>query len=386
MKIALICPSDFTVYLCCKWIIKYLNNKGHKIYILAPKSSGKYFYSEILKLNVQFIEVKMNRHINIIDDLNYILSLIIILKKNRINSIFCTCTKPNLYAPLAAKIAQIKNINISIWGRGTIFIDKKSFMLKVLKYLMLKLYKFSFDVSNKIWFTNKNDLNYFDSKKIINLDKVILTKNYIDSEEYKQNKINYDKKRKLRKELNLTTKDIVIILVGRMIFSKGIKEFFDASIIVNKTYPNSKFLLIGAEEKNNPDSISKEYLKKINQYKHIKWLGFRMDIKELYSISKIAVLPSYYPEGGYPRAITEPMSMGMPVIAANTKDCSGAIENNINGLLVEPKNPIDLSNKIISLISDPKKMKYLGKEARKSVLNKFDEKKVIKELINNLYS
>ena len=124
MKIALICPSDFTVYLCCKWIIKYLNNKGHKIYILAPKSSDKYFYREILKLNVQFVEVKMNRHINIIDDLNYILSLIFIFRKNKINSIFCACTKPNLYAPLAAKIAKIKNINISIWGRGTVFLEK----------------------------------------------------------------------------------------------------------------------------------------------------------------------------------------------------------------------------------------------------------------------
>ena len=67
-------------------------------------------------------------------------------------------------------------------------------------------------------------------------------------------------KRSLRRELNLTTKDIVIILVGRMIFSKGIKEFFEASKIVNKLYPNSKFLLIGAEEKNNPDSVPKDYL------------------------------------------------------------------------------------------------------------------------------
>ena len=58
---------------------------------------------------------------------------------------------------------------------------------------MLKLYRLSFHLSTKIWFTNKNDLSYFESKKIINSDKVILTKNYIDSEEYKQNNINYDK-------------------------------------------------------------------------------------------------------------------------------------------------------------------------------------------------
>ena len=60
----------------------------------------------------------------------------------------------------------------------------------------------------------------------------------------------------------------------------------------------------------------------------------------LYQISDLSVLPSYYKEGGYPRALIEAMALGKPVIAANTLDCKGPVENNFNGYLVKPYNSI----------------------------------------------
>ena len=185
MRIALICPRDFTAYLCCKWIIKILQKKGNKIYILTTMSDDNFYYNELIKLNIKFINLKMNRHINIIEDLRYFFSLIYILKSNNIDSIFSFCTKPNIYSPLAAKIANIRNINISIWGRGTVFLNSKSFKFKFLKIILLLLYKLSFILSNKIWFTNKHDLDYFKSKNMLDAKKkVVLTPNYIDTEEY----------------------------------------------------------------------------------------------------------------------------------------------------------------------------------------------------------
>ena len=386
MRIALICPRDFTAYLCCKWIIKILQKKGNEIYILSTMSNDNFYYKELIKLNIKFINLKMNRHINIIEDLRYFFSLIYILKSNNIDSVFSFCTKPNIYSPLAAKIANIRNINISIWGRGTVFLNSKSFKFKFLKIILLLLYKLSFILANKIWFTNKHDLDYFISKNILDKNKkVILTPNYIDTVEYDPKLIEQTTKSNLLNELEIKYGDIVIILVGRMIFSKGINEFYEASFIVKNLYPKIKFVLVGAEEENNPDSVPKKYLNNLQKQSHFKYLGFRKDIKELYSISNIATLPSYYPEGGYPRAITEPMSMGVAVIAANTKNCSGSIDENINGLLVEPRNSKDLANKIITLIENPELRKKMGIKARESVIRNFDEKFIIKKVIDSLY-
>ena len=381
MKLAIICPQDFTVVLCCKWIIKILNEKGYEIYVISPKSKDDYFYNKISKLNVKFIQIKMNRHLNIIDDIKYIFQLYSILKKEKIKLTISMCTKPNIYSPIAARIANVKKIFISIWGRGTIFLETKSLKIILIRFVLLKLYRLSFKIADSIWFTNENDLKYFRDKKMLKTDKLILTPNYIDSDEFKQFNLDSDLKKNLFKEFKFNKKDFIIIMVARMIYSKGIKEFVESSIKVNKLYPEVKFLLVGAEETNNPDSVPSHYFKKLKKYRHIKWLGFRNDIKDLYSISKIAVLPSYYPEGGYPRTLTEPMSMGKGVIAANTKDCRGPVTDEFNGLLVEPKNSDDLSNKIIKLISDPDKLKIIGNNARKTIVEKYDERKIIKKLL-----
>jgi len=382
MRFAIISPSDFTVVLCCKWIIKLLNKKGHCLYIISPKSKDEYFYNLISKLNVNFIEIKMNRHLNIFDDISYLFELYKILKREKIDISISVCTKPNLYSPIAAKLANVKKIIISVWGRGTVFLDDNSIKLILMRFIILLLYKISFIFSNKVWFTNKHDLNYFKSKNMLSKDKIIITPNYIDSDEFKPFEMNIKDKISYIEKLKFNENDFIVILVGRMIFSKGIKEFIEASLLVNKIYTHVKFILVGPEEINNPDAIPTNYLLKLREYSHIKWLGFRKDIKELYSISKIAVLPSYYPEGGYPRTITEPMSMGKAVIAANTENCKGPINDNHNGLLVEPRDSNALSKKIISLISNPKKLDYLGKNARKTITENFDEKKIIKKLID----
>jgi len=385
MKIGLICPADFTVLLCCKWIIKNLQNKGYEVIVISPLSQDNFFIKEILKFNVVHVNIKMNRHVNVLDDFKYIIDLYKIFKKHNINSLFSVCTKPNIYSPLAGKLAGIKKIYTSIWGRGTAFLESQKFKDIILKLIILFLYKISFQISNLVWFTNPNDLNYFLSKKLIKKEKTILTYNYIDSEIYKPQKITNNQLNNLRREFQLKENDFIIILVGRMIWSKGIKEFVEAGRILYKKYPNLKLLLVGAEEKNNPDAIPNDYLKKISKLEYLKWAKFRKDVPLLYCLSKIAVLPSYYKEGGYPRAVTEPMSIGIPVIAADTPDCRGPIENMKNGILISPKRPDELAEKIKLLIEDKKLYDKLSLSGRTTIIEKFDEKKIIKKLIDEIF-
>ena len=385
MKVALICPADFTVVLCCRWIIKHLRDKGIEVLVLSPLGKDDFYLNKIRDFDVKHIEVKMNRHINFVDDIKYLYELFLVFRKYKIDSTFSVCTKPNIYSPLASKLAGINNIYISVWGRGTGFLETKTWKSLLVKLILIYLYKLSFSLSKLVWFTNPNDMHYFLNKNIIKRNKSFLTYNYIDSDIYNPNNISLQSKKNLSEEFNIMKNSIIVILVGRMIWSKGINEFVEAGKLLFKKYPNIKLLLVGAEEKNNPDSVPTKYLKNLSLLPFIKWTNFRKDIPHLYAISDIAVLPSYYKEGGYPRAVTEPMSMGIPVIAANTPDCRGPIVNNENGLLVEPKDSQDLANKIKNLIDNKDLYKKISKNARKDILHKFDEKKVVKYLIDKLY-
>ena len=385
MKVALICPADFTVVLCCKWLIKHLQKKRIEVIVLSPVGKDDFYLKTIRELNVKHVNIKMNRHINIFDDFKYIFKMIKVFKQQKVNATISVCTKPNLYSPIAAKLSGIDSIYTSVWGRGTGFLETKSFKALLIKIILISLYKISFSLSKLIWFTNPNDMNYFLKKNILKKNKSLLTYNYIDSEIYKPNNTSNKIRNRLYKELHLKKDDLIVILVGRMIWSKGIREFVEAGKILYKKYSNIKLILVGAEEKNNPDSIPKSYLVKLASLSFIQWVNFRKDVPNLYSISNIAVLPSYYKEGGYPRAVTEPMSMGIPVIACNTVDCKGPIVDNKNGLLVEPKNPKDLAKKIKKLIENKNLYEKVSKQARLTILNKFDEKKIVKNLVDKLY-
>ena len=110
-----------------------------------------------------------------------------------------------------------------------------------------------------------------------------------------------------------------------MSWAKGIRQFCESSDALRNKYPEVKFLMVGQEDTGSPDSVPKAFIENYQKYENFKHLGYRIDIKELYSICYLAVFPSYYREGGWPRGLTEPMAMGKPVITTDNVHCSGAV-------------------------------------------------------------
>src|SRR6185503_15073416 len=96
-----------------------------------------------------------------------------------------------------------------------------------------------------------------------------------------------------------------------------------------------------------------------------RWLGFRRDVPAVIALSDVAVLPSWYREGGYPRGLLEPMAMGKPVIAADTVDCRGPVDPGKNGLLVPPRDSAALADAIDRLVSDAAMRREFGLESRR---------------------
>ena len=83
-------------------------------------------------------------------------------------------------------------------------------------------------------------------------------------------------------------------MIARMSWAKGVKQFCQASDYLRSDYPNVKFLLVGQEDTGSPDSVPTSYLQRYEKNENFSWLGYRVDIEELYSISYLAVFPSFY--------------------------------------------------------------------------------------------
>lgn len=386
INIALVCPDDLSVVLFCKGIIEAFQNRVKaEIYVISDvygeNTDG--YYSDVIKFwGVHHVPLKMDRHINPFEDIKYMVSLYRIFREFKIGIVMNISTKPNIYGSIAAKLAGINKILCSVWGRGTVFLEKSGFKANVLRVVLLILYSISFRLSKKVWFTNINDYNYFITHKTVPRRKIILTKNYVNADDYRPYTLPDERLAVLREELYLNGQDKMVIMVGRMILAKGVREFIEASKILGDKMPNVKFILVGPEETTSPDAVPTEYLREACMSNNFRWLGFRRDVKDLYSMSDLAVLPSYYREGGYPRALTEPMAMGKPVIAADSVDCRNPVEHGENGYLVPIKNSRALADAIENLMRDDQKRQQFGLYSRLKVKREYDEKVIVQNVVD----
>jgi len=74
-----------------------------------------------------------------------------------------------------------------------------------------------------------------------------------------------------------------------------------------------------------------------------------------------------------PMVVLESMSFGLPVIASNIGGLPELVEDGQTGLLFEPGNAADLSDKMRRLWNDPSLCERLGKAARKKVKKVYSE-------------
>ena len=246
------------------------------------------------------------------------------------------------------------------------------------------MYRHSFNASKKVWFTNKNDLEYFSSRSLIDESKVYLTRNYVNTNDFSPETVTQEESAKLKKDLGYVHEDKIVILLARMSWAKGIKEFCEASDMLSEE-KNLKFLLVGPGDSGSSDSVPKAYLDEYNKKENFKWIGFRRDVKQLYSICYLAVYPSFYREGGYPRGLTEPMSMQKPVITTDSKHCALAVDHEVSGLLVPIKDSKSLASSIKRISDDEALAISFGIESRKKAQKELDEEIIIEGLVQAIF-
>ena len=67
----------------------------------------------------------------------------------------------------------------------------------------------------------------------------------------------------------------------------------------------------------------------------------------------------------------EAMGCGIPCIASRVDGCIELINNESDGILVEPMNPRQISDKVVELYSNVEKRKRIAKKAKKKMREGF---------------
>ncbi len=359
MKVIIFSKSNWNIFNFRKGLIIKLIKKGYKIYILSSEDSYK---KELIKLGCIIYPININnKKINPLFDIILLFRIYNYYKKIKPNIVLHFNIKPVIYGSFVSGLLNIHHINM-ITGLGTAFISKN-----IIKKIVKFLYFISMQKTNMVFFQNKDDRNLFVKNNLIKKKFTSLIPGsginlkYYPLKTYPKNN------------------HFIFLLISRILWDKGIKEFVMAAKLLHSKYSNLTFQLLGPLEKEISSEISLKQIKLWEKDKIISYLGFVKDVRPYIKKSHCVVLPSY--REGTPKSLLEGAAMGRPIIATNTTGCKEVIDHGLNGYLCKNKNYISLANSMEKFIKLSLKKKIdMGKKGRIKIMNEFDEKKVI-----NLY-
>ena len=112
--------------------------------------------------------------------------------------------------------------------------------------------------------------------------------------------------------------------------------------------------------------------------------GFQDDVRPYLSISNIFVFPSY--REGFPNAVLQAGAMNLPCVVTDINGCNEIITNNVNGIIIPPKNMQELQDAMIDLYIDENKRQKLSSVAREKITSRYDQSYVWHELLKEYQS
>ena len=177
------------------------------------------------------------------------------------------------------------------------------------------------------------------------------------------------------------TDRIRVCLVARMIWEKGIRETVAASRRMRETRDDIEFILVGASDTESPSGVPEEELRAWHQEGIITWLGHVDDVAAMLNGCHLALLPTYYKEG-FPKSLLEGAACGLPIIATDVTGCREICRNEVNGLLIPPRNVDAIVAAVSRLADDADLRSRFGRESRRLVEDLFSEKIVVDQTMD----
>ncbi|MCL2704805.1 MAG: glycosyltransferase family 4 protein [Spirochaetaceae bacterium] len=364
MKILITANTSWYIFNFRSNLITALINQGHIVETLAPVDS---YTERLVKVGVaQHHFLKMDKSgTNPIKELFVLFRFFRILLKSKPDIIFSYTPKVNIYVSLIARFLQIP-VAVNVSGLGIGF-SSNGFLKKI----TVLLYHLSIKKAFKVFFQNSDDQAFFIEQGLVKAKNSEL----IPGSGVDLIKFNCDRASTCKKEKT------VFLLVARLIWGKGIKEYVEAARIIKSKYPHTEFQIAGFIDYENPSAVPESELNQWIAEGIIKYLGSTDDIKSFYLDADCAVLPSFYREG-IPRTLLEAAAMSLPVITTDNVGCRNTVDHGKTGFLCMVKDAADLAKKMESFLNMSYEQQVeMGKAGRKKMQQEFDEKIVISKYL-----
>lgn len=173
-----------------------------------------------------------------------------------------------------------------------------------------------------------------------------------------------------------------VVAMARIFALKDILTMIRSCKVVKEVFPNIEYRIYG--ENDAVPEYTKQCLDLIEELglqENFKLLGPHRQPEKVFCEGDISILTSI--SEGFPYTIIESMSCAIPVVATDVGGVYEALTSDC-GILCKPKDPVDIGNAVIKLLSDDKLRKEMGANCRKRIEENFTIDTFVKEY-NDVY-
>ncbi len=339
---------------------KALEKKGHKVYVVtANLESYHYDYDEkerVLRIPGIPTGIYNSRLTSI-----YPIQAVNIIKSWKLDVIHSQSEfAVGLFARLFAKKYKIPLVHTyhTMYEEYVHYITHGHFN-KISKKVVQYLTKFYCDktASELIVPTNKTYRLFKEKYKFKKNIHIIPTG--MDVERFYKENIDKKEVDKLRKTLNISKRDVVIIFVGRLAEEKNVTFLLNSHKELIKKISNLKLLIVGdGPDKNKYMQLSKDLKidKQVIFTGKVSW----KDMPKYYQLSHIFVTASTTETQGL--TVIEAMASGVTPVCIKDEAFLNTITNNLNGFIFE--NSRDYCDIITYLAKKKSERERVGKQAQ----------------------
>lgn len=357
----------------CTGLLKELSDKYEVVAVSSPGEELKKIHETD---GIRVISVPMERHISIMKDIYSLWQMYKVFKKEKPYMVHSMTPKAGLICMVASWIARVPRrvhtFTGLVWPTAT---GIKRIILMLTDKIICGCATNVIPEGQGVM----NDLRLHITKKPM---KVLGYGNVrgIDLNYWNVTAELKEKSIALRKKLEANN-TFNFIFVGRIVGDKGINELVEAFIKLLNSRKNIKLLLVGQYE-TSLDPISEITRNRIETTPQIIMAGpkYGEELKTYYAASDCFVLPSY--REGFPNTPIEAGTLNLPCIVTDINGSREIIENNINGLIIKPKDVDALYESMRLILEDDVIREKMSENARPMIAHRFEQSFVRKCLFD----
>lgn len=361
LNVAIVANSSWYLFNFRSNLIRSLQSAGHCIVTMGAPDAHSERVAAVSRMHcdIPFSGTGTNPF----RELRAVMALRRALLRHHVDVVLSFTPKGNVYAALAMTGLSARLVS-NVSGLGRAFGSSG-----LLRTVVQSLYRRTFSRSDWVFFQNDEDRSFFVDRRLANARRSSrLPGSGVDLSRFMP---------RLDGAGLAAAQSPRFLLVARMLWDKGIREFVEAAKIVRHQRPDATFRLLGALEQSGPAAVPRSMLEEWQAAGWIEYLGVTDNVAAYIADADCVVLPSSYREG-VPRSLLEAAAMSTPIIASDSVGCRDTVEDGVSGFLCRPKDALHLADRMLAFagLTSEERMR-MGRAGRAKMEREFDEQIVL---------